>query len=227
MPQALRREVCEANLRLPALGLVTLTWGNVSALDAERGLVVIKGSGIPYADLTPAHMSVVDLADGRCIAGPKPSSDLATHLALYRRFPVMGGVVHTHSRWATVWAQAGRDIPVLGTTHADYFCGPVPCARPLTLEETAAGYEEATGRALAELFTDESVLQIPAALAAGHGPFAWGRNAAEGVEHALVLEEIAMTAWHTLALEPEAKLAQHVLDKHFSRKHGKNAYYGQ
>lgn len=226
MPQELLQQVYDANMRLPALGLVTLTWGNVSAVDRERCLVVIKPSGVPYAELTPERMAVVDL-DGNRVSGGKPSSDTATHLLLYRRFPSIGGIAHTHSRWATVWAQAGLPIPALGTTHADYFSAAVPCTRPLTREETEGEYEKATGEAVAELLTDERALQLPAALAAGHGPFAWGRDAGEAVDHALVLEEVAMMAWHTLALDPRAALPQHILDKHFSRKHGKNAYYGQ
>lgn len=226
MLQELLQQVHDANTRLPALGLVTLTWGNVSAVDRGRGLVVIKPSGVPYADLAPERMAVVDM-DGKRVSGGKPSSDTATHLVLYRRFPSIGGIAHTHSRWATIWAQAGLPIPALGTTHADYFSSAIPCARTLTGEETEREYEKATGEALAELLTDEMALQLPAALAVGHGPFTWGRDAGEAVDHAQVLEEIAMMAWHTLALDPKAVLPQHILDKHFSRKHGKDAYYGQ
>ena len=226
MPQELLQQVYDANMRLPALGLVTLTWGNVSAVDRERSLVVIKPSGVPYADLTPGSMAVVDM-DGKRIFGGKPSSDTATHLVLYRRFPSIGGIAHTHSRWATIWAQAGLPVPALGTTHADYFSAAIPCTRALTREETEGEYEKATGKAVAELLDDERALQLPAALAVGHGPFTWGRDAGEAVDHALVLEEVAMMAWHTQALDPKAVLPQHILDKHFSRKHGKDAYYGQ
>lgn len=222
----LLQEVYEANMRLPAHGLATLTWGNVSAVSRNLGLVAIKPSGVPYAELTPQSMAVVDL-EGNRVSGGKPSSDTETHLVLYRRFSSIGGIAHMHSRWATVWAQAGRAIPILGTTHADYFCAAIPCTRPLTPEETENGYEQATGNALAALLTDERALRLPAALAAGHGPFTWGRTGREAVDIALALEETAMMAWHTLALDPKAVLPHHIAHKHHSRKHGKDAYYGQ
>ena len=226
MPQDLLQQVYEANMRLPALGLVSLTWGNVSGVDRKRGIMVIKPSGVPYSVLEPGKMAVLDL-EGNKIFGGKPSSDTATHLALYRRFPALGGIAHTHSRWATIWAQAGMPIPVLGTTHADCFRGAIPCTQPLNCEQSQGEYEKATGEALADLFTPEQAELLPAGLSAGHGPCAWGSSPEEAVDHALVLEEIAMMAWHTLALDPRAVLPQHILDKHFSRRHGKDAYYGQ
>lgn len=232
MLKELRRQVYEASMRLPALGLVTFTWGNASGLDRGKGLFAIKPSGVPYERLTPDDIVLVDL-DGRVAFGRlRPSSDTPTHAALYRRFEGIGGIVHTHSRWATVWAQAARDIPAYGTTHADYFAGPVPCVRAPTPDEADAGYERAAGQALADHFEAQGInpLHTPAAVLAHHGPFAWGRDAGEAVYHAAVLEEVAMMAFHTELLPaaaPRAPLPGHILRKHFERKHGPAAYYGQ
>ncbi len=223
----LREQAYAANILLPELELTLFAWGNASAADPKKGLFAIKPSGVPYAELSPERMTVLDF-DGAVVSGAyAPSSDSPTHLALYRAFPGVGGVVHTHSRWACIWAQAGRDIPALGTTHADYFDGPIPCARPLTPQEVESDYEAATGQAIAEAFQNRNPLTCPAALAAHHGPFAWGGDAAHAAHNARVLEEAAMTAWHTLALNPQAALPDFVLKKHFTRKHGPDAYYGQ
>lgn len=227
MLEALKNDVFAANMRLPASGLVTLTWGNVSAVDRDRGIVVIKPSGVPYGSMTAEDMVAVSL-DGERVAGKlKPSSDTPTHLALYRAFPDIGGIVHTHSRWATIWAQTGRSIPPLGTTHADYFHGTIPCTRELGEDEVRTGYEANTGAVIIETFKGSDPGHTPAVLVAGHGPFTWGESAVKAVENAVVLEEVAMTAWHTLAMNPKAVLPAFVLEKHFSRKHGPDAYYGQ
>ena len=224
MLETLRKQVYEANMELPARGLVTYTWGNVSGIDRATGLVVIKPSGVPYEELTPARLVVVRLADGQVVEGNlRPSSDVDTHLELYRQLPKLGGVVHTHSTWATIFAQAGKTIPALGTTHADYFYGPVPCTRPLTEQEVAENYELNTGKVICENVKEF----VSAILVAGHGPFTWGKDAAEAVYHAVVLEAVARMAFHTLQLNPEAALPEYVLDKHFARKHGPHAYYGQ
>ena len=224
---ALKQEAYEANLQLPRHGLTTLTWGNVSVFDKDRGLVAIKPSGVRYIDLTPNAITVLGL-DGTIIDGAlRPSSDTPTHLAIYRAFPELGGIVHTHSRWATIWSQAGKSIPALGTTHADYFSGDVPCTRVLTKEEVDGEFEKNTGGVIVETFAALNPLHIPAVLVAGHGPFAWGETAAQAVENALVLEEVAMTAWHTLSLNPASAIPAYVVDRHFYRKHGENAYYGQ
>jgi L-ribulose-5-phosphate 4-epimerase len=224
MLETLRKQVYAANMELPARGLVTYTWGNVSGIDRATGLVVIKPSGVPYEELTPANLVVVRLADGQVVEGNlRPSSDVDTHLELYRQLPKLGGVVHTHSTWATIFAQAGKTIPALGTTHADYFYGPVPCTRPLTEQEVAENYELNTGKVICENVKEF----VPAILVAGHGPFTWGKDAAEAVYHAVVLEAVARMAFHTLQLNPEAALPDYVLDKHFARKHGPHAYYGQ
>ena len=232
MLEELKRQVYKANMMLPEHNLVTFTWGNVSGVDRERGLFVIKPSGVEYDKLRPEYMVVVDL-DGNKVEGDlNPSTDTMTHAELYRRFPNIGGVVHTHSRWATIWAQAGRDIPAYGTTHADYIHGPVPCCRDLTLEEVEAAYELNTGRVIAATLEERGMNpdHVPCALARHHGPFAWGKNAKEAVHNAVVLEEVAMMAWHTENL-PKAQetdcLPEYVLEKHFSRKHGPHAYYGQ
>jgi L-ribulose-5-phosphate 4-epimerase len=223
-------QVLQANQDLPRRQLVVLTWGNVSAIDRANNRMVIKPSGIPYDQLEYRHMVVVDL-EGRVIQGTcRPSSDTATHLELYRQFLALGGIVHTHSRWATVWAQAGLDLPPFGTTHADYFYGAVPCTRPLTQEEIEGDYELNTGRLIVETFRNRSLdpEAIPAVLAAGHGPFCWGTTAADAVLHAVVLEECAMMASEALHLHPDLQpISQVLLDKHYLRKHGKNAYYGQ
>ena len=224
MLETLRKQVYAANMELPARGLVTYTWGNVSGIDRATGLVVIKPSGVPYEELTPANLVIVNLENGATVEGDlRPSSDVDTHLELYRQLPKLGGVVHTHSTWATIFAQAGKAIPALGTTHADYFYGPVPCTRPLTEQEVAENYELNTGKVICENVKEF----VPAILVAGHGPFTWGKDAAEAVYHAVVLEAVARMAFHTLQLNPEAALPEYVLDKHFARKHGPHAYYGQ
>lgn len=224
----LREEVLEANLELVRRGLVLYTFGNASGIDRERGLVAIKPSGVPYDSMKAADIVVVDL-EGRTVEGKlRPSSDLATHLILYREFPGVGGVVHTHSRNATVWAQAVREIPCFGTTHADYFYGPVPVTEHLGPSDIEDGYEENTGRAIIERFRSLDASRMPAVLVAGHAPFTWGANVAEAAHHAVVLEEVALTALQTLAVNPAAApISQALLDKHFFRKHGQNAYYGQ
>lgn len=232
MLESLKQEVFEQNLQLVKSGLVVLTWGNVSGIDRSKGLFVIKPSGVPYEALTVEDMVVMDLEGKKVEGRMNPSTDTATHAELYRRFAQIGGVVHTHSRWATVWAQAGRAIPAYGTTHADTFHGPVPVTRDLTPEEVDSAYELETGRVIAALFeaTGLHPLHTPAVLARSHGPFTWGRSAADAVHNAIALEEIAMMAWHTEAL-PQAQtrpeLPEHIAEKHFLRKHGPNAYYGQ
>ena len=227
MLDALREEVCTANRQLARSGLVTLTWGNTSGIDRQRGLVVIKPSGIPYEQLEPGHMVVVDL-DGKVAGGElRPSTDTATHLALYRAFEQIGGVTHTHSRCATMFAQARCEIPCLGTTHADHFHGPVPVTRPLA-EAEMTDYEPATGRIIVERFAGLDPLASPAVLVAGHGPFTWGRDAAESVQNAVALEAVAEMALGTRRLDPRApELETYILEKHHRRKHGPAAYYGQ
>lgn len=228
MLEALKREVWQANLLLPQHHLVTFTWGNVSALDREKGLVVIKPGGVAYETMQPDDMVVVDLESGAVVEGRyKPSSDTPTHLVLYRAFPAIGGIVHTHSRWATVFAQAMRPIPPLGTTHADDFYGEVPCTREMTPEEIAADYEAQTGDVIVERFRTLDPQTMPAVLVACHGPFTWGANADAAVHNAVVLEEAAFMAWHTIGLGKSEPIAQALLDKHYLRKHGANAYYGQ
>ena len=231
MLEALKRAVCAANLMLPAHGLVTFTWGNVSAIDRESGLVVIKPSGVEYEKLSPEDMVVVSLEGERVEGSYSPSSDTPTHLELYRRFGSVGGIVHTHSRWATVRAQSGRPLPAYGTTHADYFYGEVPCTRALSDEEINGEYELNTGKVIAETFEKLGLAPaaMPGALVRGHGPFAWGRDAAEAVHNAVVLEEISMMGAMT-ELTPGFDgnaIPQALLDKHYLRKHGANAYYGQ
>ena len=228
MLDQLKEIVCAANQQLPKYGLVTFTWGNVSAIDRESGLVVIKPSGVAYEALSPANMVVLDL-DGNIVEGTyRPSSDTPTHLVLYRAFPECGGIVHTHSRWATSFAQAGRDIPALGTTHADYFYGDIPCTRKMTPEEIAGEYEKETGNVIAETFKDIDPAAIPGVLVHSHGPFVWGKDAFNAVHNAVVLEELAFMAYHALGLEPGLpRMQQELLDKHYLRKHGANAYYGQ
>ena len=227
MLEQLKQEVFENNIRLTKNGLVTLTWGNVSGIDREKGLVVIKPSGVSYDTMSPEDMVVVDLDGNRVEGRYAPSSDLPTHLELYRAFSEIGGIVHTHSRWATIFAQCGRDIPALGTTHADTFYGAIPCTRRMTPEEIAGAYEAETGRVIIETFKDKNVMDLPAVLVHSHGPFTWGKNAAKAVENAIVLEEVSMMAWHTLAANPDAWMQQELADKHYFRKHGANAYYGQ
>lgn len=227
---ALKARVLEANLELPRLGLVAFTWGNASERDPATGAVAIKPSGVPYAGMTAEDIVVVD-ADGRVLEGArKPSSDLATHLEIYRGFASVGGIVHTHSNWATAWAQACREIPALGTTHADYFYGPVPCTAPLAEERTRGAYERETGTAILERFGSGKIdpAQMPAVLVANHGPFTWGRDSAAAVHNAAVLELTAQMAFVTLQLAPGLPaIPQHLLDRHFLRKHGPGAYYGQ
>lgn len=230
MLEKLREEVYEANMELPRRGLVTYTWGNVSGIDRESGLFVIKPSGVDYDKLTPGDLVVVDL-QGSVVEGDlNPSSDTATHLELYKAFPDIGGVVHTHSRYAASFAQAGRDIPLYGTTHADYFSGPVPCARNLTTEEINEAYEKNTGTVIIETFQERGLnpAYIPAVLCQNHGPFTWGKDAAEAVYHAVVLEEVAHMALLTELINHDVNPApENIVKKHFERKHGPNAYYGQ
>ncbi|ENB9204573.1 L-ribulose-5-phosphate 4-epimerase [Serratia nevei] len=227
----LKQQVLEANLDLPRHKLVTFTWGNVSAVDRERGLVVIKPSGVEYEHMSAEDMVVVDLASGRTVEGAKkPSSDTATHLALYREFADIGGIVHTHSRHATIWAQAGLDIPAWGTTHADYFYGAIPCTRLMTQDEIEHDYELETGNVIIETFRrrDINPNAIPAVLVNAHGPFAWGKDAHNAVHNAVVLEEIAYMGIFSRQLTPGIhSMQRELLDKHYLRKHGQNAYYGQ
>ncbi|MGC4018194.1 MAG: L-ribulose-5-phosphate 4-epimerase [Muricomes sp.] len=228
MLEQLKKEVYEANMLLPKHGLVTFTWGNVSGLDKESGLFVIKPSGVDYDKLTPGDMVVMDL-DGNKVEGTyNPSSDTATHIELYKAFPNIGGIVHTHSEWATSWAQAGRGIPCYGTTHADYMYGEIPCVRNLTKEEIEEGYEKNTGVLIVEHFKDKDYVSMPAVLCKNHGPFTWGKDAHEAVHNAVVLEEVAKMAARCEWLNPQNQPApQELQDKHYNRKHGANAYYGQ
>lgn len=229
MLEELKIKVYEANMELPERNLVTYTWGNVSGFDRERGLMVIKPSGVPYNKLTADDMVVVDL-DGNRVSGElNPSSDTLTHLELYRRFPHVGGIVHTHSHWATIFAQAGRAIPVYGTTHADYFFGDIPCTREMAYDEIAADYELNTGRVIAELFeaNDLDPAEMPGALVKNHGPFTWGTTPVDALHTAVVLEKVAMMAYHTELLGCTEPMSVSLLDKHFLRKHGSGAYYGQ
>ena len=229
MLEDLKQAVWEANLRLPKHNLVTFTWGNVSGIDRQKGLMVIKPSGVEYDALKPSDLVVVDLETGKTVEGDlNPSSDTDTHLVLYRAFQNIGGVVHTHSRWATIFAQAGRGVPALGTTHGDYFYGEIPCTRRMTAEEIGGRYELETGNVIVERFRHLDPDSVPAVLVHSHGPFCWGKDANEAVHNAVVLEEVAFMAWHNLALDAALPpMQQELLDKHFLRKHGKNAYYGQ
>ncbi len=230
MLEELKKEVYEANMELPRRGLITYTWGNVSGLDRESGYFVIKPSGVDYDVLKPEDMVVMDLDCNKIEGKYNPSTDTKTHAELYKAFPEIGGVVHTHSPWATSWAQAGRDIPLYGTTHADYIYGPVPCARNLTQEEIDAGYEKNTGVVIVETFKERGInpVYVPAVLCKNHGPFAWGKDAAEAVHNAVVLEEVAKMAARTEMINPQVEPApDSIKEKHFTRKHGPNAYYGQ
>ncbi len=230
MLEALKETVCQANLALPKHGLVTFTWGNVSGIDRERGLVVIKPSGVEYDEMRPEDMVVVDMDGNRVEGRWKPSSDTATHLAFYKAWPGVGGVVHTHSRWATSFAQAGRGIPAYGTTQGDYFYGEIPCTRLMTPAEIGGEYELETGNVVVETFRDRRIdpEQVPAVLVHSHGPFAWGTDPMNAVHNAVVLEEVAFMAFHALALTPDLPpMQQELLDKHYLRKHGPGAYYGQ
>ncbi|HHC2736373.1 TPA: L-ribulose-5-phosphate 4-epimerase [Klebsiella pneumoniae] len=226
--QQLKQQVFEANMDLPRYGLVTFTWGNVSAIDRQRGLVVIKPSGIAYESMTVDDMSVVDL-QGHVVEGRwRPSSDTATHLALYRRYPDHGGVVHTHSTHATAWAQAGLAIPALGTTHADYFFGDIPCTRALSAQEVDEAYELNTGQVIIETLGEANPLHTPGIVVYQHGPFAWGKDAHEAVHNAVVMEEVARMAWIARGINPQLQpIDSWLMNKHFQRKHGPNAYYGQ
>ncbi len=229
MLENLKKQVLEANLKLPKYGLVTFTWGNVSAIDREKNLVVIKPSGVDYDVMTAEDMVVVDLYTGETVEGKwKPSSDTPTHLELYKAFKDVGGIVHTHSSWATSFAQAGLGVRPLGTTHADYFYGEIPCTRAMTEDEIKGEYEKETGTVIIETFSGIEPLSIPAVLVKSHGPFAWGKDADEAVHNAVVLEEVAAMNYRAITLNPQVKDMQSVLlDKHYLRKHGKNAYYGQ
>lgn len=230
MLEELKKQVYEANMKLPKHGLVTFTWGNVSGIDRKSGLFVIKPSGVDYDALTPEDMVVMDLDGNRVEGNYKPSSDTATHLELYKAFPAIGGIVHTHSSYATSWAQAGRSIPCYGTTHADYIYGEVPCLRCLNKEEIEEAYEENTGHLIVSEFKrlNKDPMAVTAVLCKNHGPFAWGKNAMDAVHNAVVLEEVAKMAYRTEIINPKAVPAPSELqDKHYFRKHGANAYYGQ
>ena len=230
MLEQLKKEVYEANMELPRRGLVTYTWGNVSGIDREKGLFVIKPSGVEYDELKPEDLVVMDLKGNKVEGDMNPSSDTKTHLVLYNAFPQLGGIVHTHSPHAVGWAQAGEDIPCFGTTHADYFYGPVPCARHLTQEELDEDYELNTGKIIVETFQKRGIdpVAVPAVICFSHGPFTWGKEAAQAVYHAVVLEEVAKMAIYTRQVRQEALPApQRILDKHYLRKHGPGAYYGQ
>ena len=239
MLEELKAKVCQANLELVKHGLVVFTWGNVSAIDRETGLVVIKPSGVSYDGMKPEDMVVVDL-DGKVVEGHyKPSSDTPTHLVLYQAFPEIGGVVHTHSTFATAWAQAGQDIPCIGTTHADYFHGDIPCTRSMSKAEVAGNYEKETGKVIVERFAKMNPMDTPAVLVRNHGPFAWGTDADNAVHNAVVLEEVAKMAFVASTLHltgtiykgpfttEKPSMNKHLIEKHYSRKHGPNAYYGQ
>jgi len=230
MLEQLKQQVYEANLQLPLYKLVTFTWGNVSAVDRDAHMMVIKPSGVTYDVMRPEDMVVIDLVSGEKVEGKyKPSSDTPTHLALYRAFLDIGGIVHTHSRWATIFSQAGKSIPPLGTTHADYFYGEIPCTRKMSKAEITGSYEEETGAVIIESFATLDPVAVPSVLVHSHGPFSWGKDASEAVHNAVVLEEVAMMAWHTMVLnnQKQEDMQKVLLDKHFLRKHGENAYYGQ
>lgn len=229
MLENLKKEVYEANMLLPKHGLITFTWGNVSAIDRETGLVVIKPSGVEYENMTPDDMVVVDF-EGNIVEGDlKPSSDTATHLKLYKEFSNIGGVVHTHSRWATIFAQSGKGINPYGTTQADYFYGKIPCTRDMNCDEIQGEYEYNTGSVIVETFEELDPSKMPAVLVKNHGPFTWGKNAMDAVHNAVVLEEVAMMAFNTELLNNHINkdMSNELLDKHFLRKHGPGAYYGQ
>lgn len=230
MLEELKKQVYEANMELPKRGLVTFTWGNVSGIDSESGLFVIKPSGVDYDQLTPEDMAVMDLQGNQVEGSCKPSSDTAAHLELYKAFPEIGGIVHTHSSYAASWAQAGRGIPCYGTTHADYFYGEIPCLRCLTREEIEGAYEENTGHLIVNELKrqNKDLMAVPAVLCKNHGPFAWGKDALDAVHNAVVLEEVAKMAYRTEMIYPKAApVPAELLDKHYYRKHGEHAYYGQ
>ena len=225
----LKEQVFQANLMLPKHGLVTFTWGNVSGIDREGGLMVIKPSGVAYEDMRAEDMVIVEVETGITVAGKlRPSSDTPTHIELYKAFRNIGGIVHTHSRWATIFAQAGHGIVALGTTHADYFYGEIPCTRMMTAEEIHGDYETETGLVITETFADKDPDSMPGVLIYSHGPFAWGKDPLDAVHNAIVLEEVAFMNYHAQMLEPElSPIQKELLDKHYLRKHGTNAYYGQ
>jgi L-ribulose-5-phosphate 4-epimerase len=228
MLEELKQQVWQANMNLQKHGLVVFTWGNASGIDREQGLIVIKPSGVEYDTMQPEDMVVLDLAGNQIEGTLRPSSDTPTHLVLYRKFSAIGGVVHTHSTCATAWAQARKPIPALGTTHADYFFGEVPCTRSLSREEIQGEYEEETGNVIVEKFQQLNPIHVPGVIVANHGPFTWGKDAHDAVYHAVVLEEVAKMALHTCSMNPAIEaMDQTLLDKHFLRKHGENAYYGQ
>ena len=228
MLEELKERVLKANLLLPEYKLITFTWGNVSGIDRETGLVVIKPSGVSYDTMTADDMVVVDLG-GNIVEGKwRPSSDTATHLELYKAFPNIGGIVHTHSRWATTFAQAGMAIPAMGTTQGDYFYGDIPCTRPMTDEEIGGEYEKETGKVIVEAFKDLDPDAIPGVVVYSHGPFTWGKDPMEAVHNSVVMEEVAFMDWHAMVINPQlGSMQQSLLDRHYLRKHGKNAYYGQ
>lgn len=227
MLEHIKESVYLANRRLKESGLVVLTWGNVSEIDRESGCIIIKPSGVDYSVMTANDMVVVDM-EGNVVEGDlKPSSDLPTHIELYKAFPKIGGITHTHSRWATVFSQAGVSIPALGTTHADVFYGTIPVTRKMTEKEIQGQYEKETGKVIVETFADMDPNEIPAVLVHSHGPFIWGKDAMKSVENAITLEEVSMMAYHTLQINANAQIQQVLRDKHFLRKHGANAYYGQ
>ncbi|MDP4185149.1 MAG: L-ribulose-5-phosphate 4-epimerase [Bacteroidota bacterium] len=227
MLEELKERVCIANKQLEQYGLVKLTWGNVSGIDINRELIVIKPSGVSFERLTPDDLCVVDL-NGKIVEGKlNPSSDLPTHLVLYRHFNSIGGVVHTHSTYATAWAQAGKNIPVLGTTHADSFYGDVPCARGLTPQEINESYEHSTGEVIVETFANIDPDAVPGVILKNHGPFTWGKNPEKALENSVILEECAKLAYYSLQINPNIQMDQNLVEKHYQRKHGKNAYYGQ
>ncbi len=227
MLEELKKSVCKANLDLVAHGLVIFTWGNVSAIDRSSGLVVIKPSGVSYDNMKPEDMVVVDL-DGNVVEGHyKPSSDTPTHVVLYKAFPEIGGVVHTHSTYATAWAQAGRDIPNIGTTHADYFHDDIPCTADMTAEEVRGAYELETGNVIVRRFKDLNPVHTPGVLVKNHGPFSWGKDCFEAVHNAVVMEQVAKMAFVALSVNPHLTMNPLLIEKHFSRKHGPKAYYGQ
>lgn len=225
----LKNRVYQANLLLPKYNLVKFTWGNVSEIDRENSVMGIKPSGVEYEDLTPQDIVIVDLETGNVVEGNlKPSSDTKTHLEIYRRFENVGGIVHTHSQWATIFSQMGEEIPALGTTHADHFYGSIPVTRPMTSIEIDSNYEENTGKVIVETFKNISYKEIPSVLVHSHGPFSWGKDAYDAVNNAVVLEEVAFMAWHCLIKKSDLlNLQQELLDKHYLRKHGENPYYGQ
>ncbi|QCX33554.1 L-ribulose-5-phosphate 4-epimerase [Caloramator sp. E03] len=228
MLEHIKERVLKANLELPKRNLVIYTWGNVSEIDREKGLIVIKPSGVDYENMTAEDMVVVDL-EGNVVEGKlRPSSDTPTHIELYKAFPEIGGIVHTHSHWATIWAQTGMSIPAMGTTHADYFYGEIPCTRPLKDEEILGSYEKETGKVIVETLKGKNPMHTPGVIVNDHGPFCWGKDAKEAVHNAVILEEIASMAYHTKILNPADSGAKNTLIiKHFMRKHGENAYYGQ